>query len=182
MKPTPSTAVPFSGPLFSALLAALLLPCAAAAAPAGGEAQASGRWTVGGDTVELRHARAFREPDPFGNGTNPCLLVSNEPVPDAAVPDNDEGIAELLDRMRSGALRALQVCFDATGAKLRNVNDVFVFHPGLSPGRFGLQGFHQFTAKPVKDRIAGKLTGSGDTDSGGTWSDEIELSAPIPAE
>jgi hypothetical protein len=154
----------------------------AAAAPAGGDAQSSGKWVVDGSTVELRHARAFREPDPFGKGTNPCVLVSNEPVPDAAVPDDDEGIGELLDLMRGGALRALQVCFDATGTKLRNVNDVFTFHPAVSPGRFALQGYHQFAAKPAPGRIAGKLTGSGDTNSGGKWSDEVELSAPMPPE
>jgi hypothetical protein len=160
----------------------LLTATAAAAVPAGSDAQSSGKWVVGGDAVELDHARAFREPDPFGKGTNPCVLVSNEPVPDAAVPDDDEGIAKLLDLMRGGALRALQVCFDAAGTKLRNVNDVYSFHPGVSPGRFALQGFHRFAAKPVLGRIAGTLTGSGDTNSGGTWSDELELSAPMPPE
>ena len=125
MGPTPPTAVPIFPGLFSATLLCALLLLPAAAAPAGADAQASGKWIVEGKTVELRHARAYREPDPFGKGTNPCVLVSNEPVPDAAVPDDDEGIGELLDSMRSGALRALQVCFDATGAKLRSVNDVF---------------------------------------------------------
>jgi hypothetical protein len=164
-----------------ALLASLFLSAtSAAAAPAGGDAQSSGKWVVDGKTVELRHARAFREPDPFGKGTNPCVLVSSEPVPDAAVPDDDEGIAELLDLMRSGALRALQVCFDANGTKLRNVNDVFTFHPDVSPGRFAFQGHHQFIAKPAPGRIAGKLTGSGDTNSGGKWSVDVELSAPMP--
>jgi len=162
------------------LLAALALPAAAA-----DEAKVSGHWIVDGQRLELRHARVFREPDPFGNGTNPCLLASNEPVPDAAVPDDDEGIAELLDRMREGTLRALQVCFDASGTKLRNVNDVFVFHPGVSPGRFGFQGYHQFAAQVTPGaagRIAGKLTGAGDTNAGGKWSVALELSAPLPAE
>jgi hypothetical protein len=103
-------------------------------------------------------------------------------VPDDAVPDDDEGIGKLLDRMRSGGLRALQVCFDVSGAKLRNVNDVTTFHPGVSPGRFALQGYHQFTPQPTAGRIAGKLTGSGETMSGGPWSDQVELSAPMPAE
>jgi hypothetical protein len=103
-------------------------------------------------------------------------------VPDDAVPDDDDGVAELLDRMRSGTLRALQVCFDATGTKLRNVNDVFTFHPAVSPGRFALQGFHQFTSQPTEGRIAGKLKGSGATSSGGAWSDAVELSVDMPRE
>jgi len=176
MRPSAPTAV-------ALLCAALALPALGAAAAPAEEAQATGRWIVDGQTVELRHARAFREPDPFGNGTNPCVLVSNEKVPDAAVPADDEGIAELLDLMRQGTLRALQVCFDASGQKLRNVNDVFTFHPGVSPGRFGFQGFHRFTPKAdVAGRIAGRLTGAGDTNAGGKWSDEVELSAPMPKE
>jgi hypothetical protein len=165
------------------MVAAALMTSALAAAgvaKAGDEATASGKWVVEGKTVELRFARAFREPDPFGKGTNPCVLVSNEAVPDAAVPDDEEGIGELLDLMRGGALRALQVCFDATGTKLRNVNDVFTFHPGVSPGHFGLQGYHRFTPKKTDGRIAGKLEGSGETMSGGAWSDVVELSAPMP--
>ena len=164
-----------------ALVAVVLLSAfAGAAAAAGGDAQATGKWTVESQTLELHHARAFRETDPFGKGTNPCVLISNEPVPDDAVPNDEDGIAKLLDRMRDGATRAFQVCFDATGAKLRNVNDVVVFHPGISPGRFVLQGFHQFAAKSGAGTIAGKLTGSGETMSGGSWSDEVDLSAPIP--
>jgi hypothetical protein len=166
----------------AAVLLFLIVNAAVAAQAAGGDAQSSGKWIVDGKTVELRHARVFREPDPFGKGTNPCVVVSNEPVPDAAIPDDDEGIAELLDLMRGGALRALQVCFDASWTKLRNVNDVVTFHPDVSPGRFALQGYHQFAAKPAPGRIAGKLTGSGETNSGGTWTDEIELSAPMPPE
>ena len=154
----------------------------ATAAVAADDAKASGKWTVDGQAVELKFARSFREPDPFGKGTNPCVLVSNEAVPDAAVPDDDDGIAELLDLMREGAMRALQICFDATGTKLRSVNDVFTFHPGVSPGRFGFQGYHQFTAKPAAGRIAGKLSGKGETQSGGSWSVEAELSAPMPSE
>ena len=155
---------------------------AATAAVAAEDAKASGKWTVGGQAVELKFARSFREPDPFGKGTNPCVLVSNEAVPDAAVPDDDDGIAELLDLMREGAMRALQVCFDATGTKLRSVNDVFTFHPGVSPGRFGFQGYHQFAAKSAAGRIAGKLSGKGETQSGGSWTVEAELSAPTPSE
>jgi hypothetical protein len=126
--------------------------------------------------------RGFREADPFGKGTNPCLLLSNAPVPDAAVPDDDEGIALLLDLVRGGTLRALQVCFEASGAALRRVNDVFVFHPGVSPGRFGLQGFHRFAATPAAGRIAGALDGSGTTPDDRAWSVALELSAPLPAE
>lgn len=163
-------------------LGSVLLLSAAAAAVAE-EATASGRWIVDGKTSELGHARVFREADPFGRGTNPCVLASSAPVPDAALPDDDEGIAELLDLMREGKVIALQVCFDATGRKLRDVNDVFVFHPGVSPGRFGFQGFHRFAPDPAgKDRIAGKLTGAGDTNDGGKWSDEVVISAPIPKE
>lgn len=165
---------------FGLLCSALLLPVAAAAAE---EATASGRWIVDGKTYELGHARVFREADPFGRGTNPCVLVSSAPVPDAAVPADDEGIAELLGLMRAGKLVALQICFDATGRKLRDVNDVFAFHSGVSPGRFGFQGFHRFAPDPAaKDRIAGRLTGAGDTNDGGKWTDEIVLSAPIPQE
>jgi hypothetical protein len=129
--------------------------------------------------------RGFRVADPFGKGTIPCLLLSNEPVPDAAVPDDDEGIAELLDLVRGGTLRALQVCFDASGSALRRVNDVFVFHPGVSPGRFGLQGFHRFAARATSGtagRIAGALDGSGTTPDDRAWSVALELSAPLPAE
>lgn len=161
------------------LCATLLLPAGLAAAD---EATATGKWVVDGKTTELRHVRAFREPDPFGKGTNPCVLLSNEPVPDAAVPDDDEGIAELLDLMRSGPMRALQICFDATGRKLRGVNDAFTFHPEVSPGRFGFQGFHEYAPKPAAGRIAGRVTGAGDTNAGGKWSDEVELSVPMPAE
>ena len=158
----------------------LLLPAAAAAAE---EATASGKWIVDGKTYELGHARVFREADPFGRGTNPCVLVSSAPVPDAALPKDDEGIGALLGLMREGKLVALQVCFDAAGQKLRDVNDVFVFHPGVSPGRFGFQGFHRFAPDPAgKDRIAGKLTGAGDTNDGGKWTDEVVISAPIPKE
>jgi hypothetical protein len=164
--------------------AALLTSAIAAAIPvaAAGGATATGKWIVDGQTIELRFARAFREPDPFGKGTNPCVLVSNEAVPDAAVPDEDEGIGELLDLMRGGKLRAMQICFDSTGTKLRNVNDVFTFHPGVSPGRFGLQGYHRFSSKSASGRITGKLEGSGETMSGGEWSDEVEFSAPMPPE
>ena len=81
-------------------IAALLL-CATLAAPAviqaDDAATAKGKWTVAGKLVELRHARGFREPEPFGSGTSPCLLLSNLPVPDAAVPADDEGVSELLD-------------------------------------------------------------------------------------
>ncbi len=165
---------------FRILFSALLLPTAAVAAE---EATATGKWIVDGKTYELGHARVFRDADPFGRGTNPCVLASSAPVPDAAVPDDDEGIAELLDLMRAGKVVALQVCFDATGTKLRDVNDVFTFHPGVSPGRFGFQGFHQFVPDPAaKDRIAGKLTGAGETNDGGKWTDEIAISSPIPKE
>ena len=172
-----------SAPLALGLLCAVLpRPALGAGAPPE-EGQATGRWIVDGSTIELRHARAFREPDPFGNGTNPCVLVSNERVPVAALPTDDAGIAKLLDLMRQGTLRALQVCFDASGQKLRSVNDVFTFHPDVSPGRFGFQGFHQFTPKGgAADRIAGKLTGAGDTNAGGKWSDELELSVAMPKE
>jgi hypothetical protein len=147
------------------------------------EATASGKWVIDGKTVVLGHARAFREAAPFGRGTSPCVLLSDAPVPDAAVPDGDEGIAELLDLMRAGKLVALQVCFDTSGRKLRDVNDAFAFHPGISPGRHAFQGFHRFAPDPnAKDRIAGKLTGAGDTLEGGTWTDEATLSAPLPAE
>ena len=166
----------------TALLLSSSILVATSAGAAGADATASGKWTVEGQTVELRFARAFREADPFGKGTNPCVLVSNEAVPDAAVPDDDEGISELLDLMRGGAMRALQVCFDSTGANLRSINDVTTFHPGVSPGRFVLQGYHRFSAKPAAGRIAGKLEGSGETQSGGPWSDAIEISAPMPAE
>lgn len=160
------------------LCAALALPAAASAAT---ETRAAGKWIVDGKVVELTHVRAFREPDPFGRGTNPCVLLSNEPVPDAAVPADDEGISKLLGLMREGTLRALQVCFDATGAKLRDVNDAFSFHPGVSAGRHGFQGFHQFTPDPAaKGPIAGKLTGAGSTDDGGQWTDEVELSVALP--
>ena len=142
--------------------------------------EVSGKWTVDGQTIELKFARSFREADPFGKGTNPCLLISNEAVPDEAVPDDDEGIAALLDRMRDGGLRALQVCFDSNGAKLRNVNDVVVFHPGISPGRFALQGYHKLAAMFGQGRIAGKLQGNGETSSGGAWSDEIDLAFLVP--
>ena len=164
---------------FALLLGTILVTPAVAADDA---ARVSGSWTVDGQRLELGHARVFREADPFGKGTNPCVLASNEAVPDAAVPDDDEGIAELLDLMRSGTLRALQVCFDASGTKLRSVNDVFVFHPGISPGRFGFQGFHRFAATPAAGRIAGKLSGAGETNAGGTWSDEVEISVAMPAE
>lgn len=166
-------------PAFALLLGLAVAPPVAASDDT---ARVAGSWTVDGQKLELAHVRGFREADPFGKGTNPCLLLSNEPVPDAAVPDDDEGIAELLDRMRGGALRALQVCFDASGTGLRRVNDVFVFHPGVSPGRFGLQGFHRFAAKPAAGAIAGKLDGSGTTMNDAPWSVTVELSAPLPAE
>jgi len=143
---------------------------------------ASGTWTVAGQAVELRQARTFREADPFGRGTNPCVLVSNLPVPDEAVPVDDGAIGKLLDLMRSGEMRAFQVCFDASGTKLRNVNDVVTFHPGVSPGRFGIQGFHEFASKGGKGRIAGRLTGSGTGWNDAPWSVTVELSAPLPAE
>ena len=65
MAPSPQTAV----------LLLLIVTAAVAANPAGGDAQSSGKWIVEGKTVELRHARAFREPDPFGKGTNPVRRV-----------------------------------------------------------------------------------------------------------
>ena len=145
-------------------------------------ARASGVWIVAGEKIELAHARAFREADPFGRGTNPCVLVSNESVPDDAVPEDDEGIAELLERMRNGTLRALQVCFDASGKSLRNVNDVLVFHPGISPGRFGFQGHHRFAPRAGAVGIAGRLSGAGTTAEGVAWSDEVEIEAELPAE
>jgi hypothetical protein len=117
------------------------------------DSEVSGKWIVDGQTVELKFGRSFREADPFGKGTNPCLLISNEAVPDEAVPDDDEGIAALLDLMRDGGLRALQVCLDSSGAKLRNVNDVVVFHPGISPGRFALQGYHKLAAHTRKEGV-----------------------------
>jgi hypothetical protein len=165
--------------LFAYLAFVSVAPIPAADPPA--RASATGSWTVAGERTVLAHARAFREPEPFGKGTSPCVLVSNEPVPDAAVPDDDEGIAELLDRMREGGLRALQVCFDAAGEQLRAVNDVFTFHPGVSPGRFGLQGFHSFASRREAGRIAGRLTGRGTTMDDRPWSVEVELSAPAPA-
>ena len=166
--------------LLQAALCAIVLGAMPFAASAQAN-EASGKWTVDGQTIEL-DVRTFvlREADPFGKGTNPCLLVSNEKVPDEAVPDDDEGIAALLDRMRDGGLRALQVCFESNGAKLRNVNDVVVFHPGISPGRFALQGYHKLAATFGQGRIAGKLQGNGETDSGGAWSDEIDLAFLVP--
>lgn len=162
----------------------LVAACVVAAAARGADdARATGSWTVGGETVALVHARAFLEADPFGHGLDPCLLASNQAVPDEAVPDDDQGIAKLLGRMRESGLRALQVCFARDGSGLRAVNDVFTFHPEISPGRYGLQGFHRFApASPaVAGRIAGKLTGSGTTMSGdGAWSDELELALTVP--
>jgi hypothetical protein len=161
------------------LFVALTLPAVATAAD---EASAHGKWTVAGKTVELVHVRAFREPDPFGRGTIPCVLLSNEPVPDTAVPVSDDGVSKLLDLMRSGTLRALEICFDGAGTKLRDVNDAYTFHPDVSPGRFALQGFHTFVPDPAaKGRIAGKLTGAGDTNDGGRWTDEAAFSVPMPA-
>jgi hypothetical protein len=155
-----------------------LSPSASADEPA----TAKGTWSVDGREVDLKHVRAFREPEPFGKGTSPCVLLSNQPVPDEAIPDDDEGVATLLDLMRSGPTRALQICFDAGGSKLRNVNDAFAFHPDVSPGKFGFQGFHQWAPKPESGRIAGRLTGAGDTNAGGRWTDEVELSVPLAAE
>jgi hypothetical protein len=159
----------------------LLLPLGTAAAET---ATAHGSWTVAGKTVALEHLRAFREADPFGHGTNPCLLASNQPVPDDAVPADDDGISKLLDKMRAGGLVALQVCFDATGRKLREVDDVVVFHPDISPGRFAIQGFHTWAVKvsAPAGRIAGRLTGAGTTMSDAAWSDQVDLDAPLPAE
>jgi hypothetical protein len=170
-----------SAPILSLLLlAALALPQAALAA---GETRATGKWTVAGKSVELAHARVYREADPFGRGTNPCVLASTEPVPDEALPTSDEGIAKLLDRMRSGKLRALAVCFDESGRRLRDVNDLATFHPDVSPGRHTYQGFAQFApAGAAAGRIAGKLTGSGTTvETEAPWSVELELSVPMPA-
>lgn len=162
----------------SLLCGLLALPTAVLGAD---EPRARGKWIVDGKAVELTHVRAFREPDPFGRGTNPCVLLSNEPVPDAALPAGDEGIAKLLDLMRQGTMRALQVCFDATGTKLRDVNDAYSFHPGVSAGRHGFQGFHEFAPDPAaQGRIAGRLTGAGSTDDGGQWTDEAELSVALP--
>lgn len=162
------------------LLAALALPQSALAAD---EARATGQWTVAGKSVELTQARVYREADPFGRGTSPCVLASNEAVPDEALPTTDEGIAKLLDRMRSGKLRALAVCFDESGRRLRDVNDLATFHPDVSPGRHAYQGFAQFApAGAAAGRIAGKLTGSGtavETDA--PWSVELDLSVPMPA-
>jgi hypothetical protein len=156
--------------------------------------RASGRWTVDGGAVELRHAVAFREVDPFGKGTNPCVLASTAPVAVDAVPVDDAAIVGLLERMRTSDLRALQVCFDASGTKLRSVHDVVVFHPAVSPGRFALQGFHTFspsasaraTGAPAAGenvlRIAGRLTGSGTTQADRPWSVDLTLDLPLPAE
>jgi len=166
--------------LFLAVLT--VAPWTAGSAAAKDAATASGTWTVAGQKTELLQARTFREADPFGNGTNPCVLVSNLPVPDEAVPVDDDAIGKLLDLMRSGEMRAFQVCFDASGTKLRNVNDVVTFHPGVSPGRFAIQGFHEFASKGGKGRIAGKLTGSGTGWDDAPWSVTVELSVPLPAE
>jgi len=155
----------------------------AAVAHGADDATVSGTWTVGGETVALAHARVFLEADPFGRGLDPCLLASNQDVPDEAVPDDDGGIAKLLGRMRESGLRALQVCFERDGSGLRAVNDVFTFHPEVSPGRFGLQGFHRFVpaAGAPAGKIAGQLTGSGTTMSGEVaWSDELELTLTLP--
>jgi len=148
------------------------------------EDRVAGRFTVGDHSAVLDHVRVFREVDPFGRGTNPCLVASNEPLPDDAVPDDDEGIAALLDRMRSGNLRALQICFRVDGRALRSVNDAVVFHPEVSPGRFAFQGFHDFTPTgPGPGRIAGKLVGSGTTpESELPWTDELEFSVALPPE
>jgi len=169
------------GSLATLMVSALWL-LAVRGALASDESSVQGKWTVGGQTTEFRHLRTFREPEPFGHGTSPCLLASNEPVPDEAVPADDAGISKLLDKMRRGGLRALQVCFDSTGSKLRGVNDVFVFHPGISPGRFAFQGFHQLAGKPVAGHLAGRLTGSGSTNDGGAWSDSLTFDAPVPPE
>ena len=170
-----------SAPVLSGLLLTVLaLPRVATAAE---ETRAKGKWTVAGKSVELTQARVYREADPFGRGTNPCVLASNEAVPDEALPTTDEGIAKLLDRMRSGKLRALAVCFDESGRRLRDVNDLATFHPDVSPGRHTYQGFAQFAPSgAAAGRIAGKLTGSGtavETDA--PWSVEIEISVPMPA-
>jgi hypothetical protein len=158
----------------------LLLPAIASADDA---ATAAGKWVVDGKSVEIRYAVAFREPEPFGRGTSPCVLASNEPVPAGMIPVDDDAIARLVGKTREGTLRALEVCFDASGRRLRDVNDVVVFHPGISPGRHALQGFHEYAPRPAAPgRLAGRLTGSGDTDSGGKWSDTLDLAAPLPPE
>jgi hypothetical protein len=62
----------------SALLPSLALLLGLTAVPpavASDEASVTGSWTVDGQRLELRHARVFREADPFGKGTNPCVLV-----------------------------------------------------------------------------------------------------------
>jgi hypothetical protein len=54
--------LPTVGRSTGALLSLLFLTATAAAAgPAGSDAQSSGKWVVDGNTVELGHARVFRE-------------------------------------------------------------------------------------------------------------------------
>ncbi len=124
---------------------------ASALAVATEQTTAVGSWTVAGETVELRHGRAFLEADPFGRGSNPCLLASNQPVPDAALPDDDEGISKLLALMRESGLRALQVCFATDGGKLRDVNDVFAFHPECLARSLRAPGLPSFRARRRSD-------------------------------
>jgi hypothetical protein len=167
--------------LFAAcLVAAILAPATASA-----KDSVSGTFTAKGETTPFAYVYAFRKADSYPPDSKPNLyvLLSDKPVPAAAIPKDDDGIAKMAALVRDDAIHAIELRFvgDDT-SQLNDAQQGAVYNKAISPGRNSVAGLLQYvTVKGAPKTISGKLSTTAATGSARDWSCEALFEVALPA-
>jgi hypothetical protein len=130
------------------LLSVSLGRSAVAASPAPG--QASGSFSLDGQAITLRYARAMSQPSRFDETKRDlAILLTEAPVPEAALAGQPD-----LERVGRDLKVFAFFKLDDSGKPIEEV----LAHPALGAGRLQMSGFTHATFNPVvvrKDRVEG---------------------------
>ena len=120
-------------------------------APPQSSGNASGKFTVGDKSTELRYVRAREGKDPFDSTKQQIRVI----LSDAPISDNDmEDPFALSDGAQAGKLHAVEVVLSLDGEPTGGS----LYHQAFGPGHVTVSGMHIFDRKTLDDKtLAGRL-------------------------
>jgi len=101
---------------------------------------------VNGTSTRFGFVYAYwKDQAPFKEGVlNLYILLSDVPVAENALPNNDRAIGKMAETVRNDRIHAFELHFADPGRTLDNAENGAAYHSGIAPARHGINGFFRY--------------------------------------
>jgi hypothetical protein len=157
-----------------------------------GKDQVSGKITVKGKSLSIKHVYPYLAPNTFAimypekykDKMDLQVLFSDSEVPEKAFPRDKDGNSELVDLMRAEKVHAFLIIIDLETKQMSILGEEgAVYINDVSPGRFGMQGYYMVESLKYGDKtIEGKVRMYEDVIDSAGWDFNVKFKVDLPPE